>query len=117
MFPIASVARMTTIVFFSMRRCYPIIALFLLCAAAAAEVSEQRPVVVFYRTADCPRCDEFERVALHHPIIQRRLPGVMFRTELTAGRPGVAILDGEGKVRVRWPMIPDTINFGVMLDT
>ena len=105
-----------TRIFFSMRRCYPIvIALFLVCVAAVAQ--SPKPTVVLYRNADCPRCDEFEKVTLHHPIIERRLPGVNVRIESTTERPFIAMFDANGALKTRWPMIPDTINFGVMLDT
>src|SRR3954454_10220303 len=114
MFVQASAA--TTIkIFFSMRRCYPIITLFLLSAAASAQTP--KPAVVLYRNADCARCDEFEKVTLHHPIIERRLPGVDVRIEQTAERPYIALFDADGKLKTRWLMVPDTINFGVMLDT
>lgn len=76
-----------------------------------------KPTVVFYRNADCPRCDEFENVTLHHPIIERRLPGVNVRIESTTERPYVALFDAAGELKSRWPMIPDTINLGVILDT
>jgi VWFA-related protein len=59
----------------------------------------------------------FECVTLRHPMIQRRLPGVIFRTEMTADRPSVAWFDPSGDLRFEWPIVPDTINFGVMLDS
>jgi len=31
--------------------------------ALARAQREQKPIVVFYRTADCPKCDAFERTA------------------------------------------------------
>ncbi len=85
--------------------------------ALARAQREQKPIVVFYRTADCPKCDAFERTAVSHPIIQRRLPAVVFLTLPTVARPNVAYFDPNGTLQFRWPIIPDTINFGVILDT
>ncbi len=85
--------------------------------ALARAQREQKPIVVFYRTADCPKCDAFERTAVSHPIIQRRLPAVVFLTLPTDARPNVAYFDPNGTLQFRWPIIPDTINFGVILDT
>jgi VWFA-related protein len=84
-----------------------------LLARAAAE---RKPIVVLHRTPGCPRCDDFERVTLPHPQIQRRLPAVVF-TVTPAAEPYVALYDRSGTLRVRWPMVPDTTNFGIILDS
>jgi VWFA-related protein len=78
-----------------------------------------KPIVVFFRTPDCPRCDAFESVAVPHPTIQRRLPAVVFAVVPTvAGAdPRVALFDRAGTLRARWPMIPDTMDFGIILDS
>ncbi|HEY0144325.1 MAG TPA: VWA domain-containing protein [Thermoanaerobaculia bacterium] len=80
---------------------------------------EKKPIVVFFRTPDCPRCDEFQRISLPHPTIQRRLPAVLFATlPAPAGEEAhVALFDRTGAFRVRWPMIPDTTNLGIILDS
>jgi Ca-activated chloride channel homolog len=78
--------------------------------------NEKKPVVVFYRPAECPRCDAFERVAVAHPTIQRRLPAVIFAT-LPGNAAGVVLFDRSGVQRVRWPVVPDATNFGIILDT
>lgn len=109
-----------------MRGWVPLLALLMLSPLARADAwsdalaraqREQKPIVVFYRTADCPKCDEFERTAVSHPIIQRRLPAVVFLTLPTDARPNVAYFDPNGALQFRWPIVPDTINFGVILDT
>jgi VWFA-related protein len=85
--------------------------------ALARASSGKKPLVVFYRTADCAPCDVFELRTVSHPIIQRRLPAVVFVTLPTTERPNVAWFDETGTLRFRWPIVPDTINFGVILDT
>src|SRR5689334_22018987 len=100
-----------------MRRCYLIIALFLTCLGAFAQAPDGKPIVIFHRTANCARCDKFECDTLRHPIIQRRLPRVDFRIDFVPDRPGVAWFDAGGELRQEWPIVPDTINFEVMLDS
>ncbi|HEY0156992.1 MAG TPA: VWA domain-containing protein [Thermoanaerobaculia bacterium] len=78
---------------------------------------EKKPVVVFFRPGSCGRrCDDFERVALQHPTIQRRLPAVIFAT-LPGEAAGVALFDRSGVQRVRWPVVPDATNLGIILDS
>lgn len=84
-----------------------------LCARAQAE---QKPIVVFFRTTECPRCDAFESVTVPHPTIERRLPGVVFGV-VPSHQAGVALFDRAGNLRARWPIIPDTTNFGIILDS
>ncbi|MEA2463309.1 MAG: Ca-activated chloride channel [Acidobacteriota bacterium] len=77
---------------------------------------EKKPIVVFYRSRPCARCRDFERVSIPHPTIERRLPSVVFGV-LPAEKPGVALFDRSGVLRVRWPIVPDTTNFGIILDS
>ena len=90
--------------------------LWLVLVAALAQ-DTARPVVVFFRTEVCERCDQFERVTLRHPMIERRLPGFAFSVRRTAEEPHVALYDRAGTLRVRWPFVPDTLNFGIILDS
>src|SRR6185369_13015513 len=117
MFVIESAARIATIIFFNMRRCYLIIALFLTCLGASAQAPGGKPIVIFYRTVNCPRCDKFECETVRHPIIQRRLPRVDFRIQFVPGRPSVAWFDANGELRQEWPIVPDVMNLEVMLDS
>jgi hypothetical protein len=39
---------------------------------------ERKPIVVFFRADNCERCESFERVSVRHPMIERRLPAVVF---------------------------------------
>lgn len=82
---------------------------------ARAEL-EKKPIVVFYTAHPCARCREFERVSIPHPTIERRLPSVVFGV-LPAETPGVALFDRAGVLRASWPIIPDTTNFGIILDS
>ena len=84
-------------------------------ALARAE-REQKPIVVLYKSPDCVRCELFAVKTLPHPTIERRLPSVVF-VMLPASEPGVAFFDRSGVQRAHWPMVPDTINFGVILDS
>jgi Ca-activated chloride channel family protein len=77
---------------------------------------EKKPVVVFFKPADCARCPAFESASLTHPTIERRLPAVVFAIR-PADEPGVAFFDRAGKERMRWPLVPDTTNFGIILDS
>lgn len=77
---------------------------------------EEKPLVVFYTTPLCPRCDELQRVTVPHPTIERRLPNVVFAV-LQGTEPGVAYFDHSGVLRARWPIVPDTTNFGIILDS
>jgi VWFA-related protein len=72
--------------------------------------------VVFFRAASCARCAEFERVSVPHPTTERRLPSVIFGV-LPADEAGVAFFDRAGVLRARWPIVPDTTNFGIILDS
>lgn len=76
---------------------------------------EKKPIVVFHRPAVCERCDEFER-ALAHPTIERRMPNVVFAT-LPGDEAGIAFYDRSGTMRARWPIVPDTMNLGIILDS
>ncbi|HYK01224.1 MAG TPA: VWA domain-containing protein [Thermoanaerobaculia bacterium] len=77
---------------------------------------EKKPIVVFYTSTPCDRCREFQRVSVPHPAIERRLPSVVFGV-LPAEQPGVALFDRAGVLRARWPIVPDTTNFGIILDS
>ena len=90
--------------------------LWLVLAAVLAQ-DAAKPVVVFFRTADCERCDRFEQVALRHPTIERRLPKFAFSVRPTSEEPYVALYDRAGTLRARWPFVPDTMNFGIILDS
>jgi Ca-activated chloride channel homolog len=77
---------------------------------------EKKPIVVFFSSPSCERCLEFERVSVSHPTIERRLPAVVFGV-LPAEDPDVAFFDRSGVLRARWPIVPDTTNFGIILDS
>ena len=85
----------------------------------AQEAAVYKPLVVLFRTPECDRCDELERVTLAHPAIARRLPAFAFevRTAEPGTDPGLALFDRDGILRVRWPMVPDTTSFGIILDS
>jgi VWFA-related protein len=78
---------------------------------------EKKPIVVFFTSPSCERCRDFERVSVAHPAIERRLPSVVFAVLPADGEPGVAFFDRTGVLRARWPMVPDTTNFGIILDS
>ncbi len=78
---------------------------------------EKKPIVVFFTSPSCERCRDFERVSVAHPAIERRLPSVVFAVLPAEGEPGVAFFDRSGVLRARWPMVPDTTNFGIILDS
>ena len=97
------------------------LALLLAMAAPPPELlaraeAERKPLVVLFRTAACERCDRFERVTVPHPTIERRLPNFVFAVVL-AEEAGVAFYDRSGTLRARWPIVPDTTNFGIILDS
>ena len=83
----------------------------------ARAASEKKPIVVFHRSDACERCSDFERVTVPHPTIERRLPSVVFAVLPTSGDAHVAFHDRAGVLRARWPIIPDTTNFGIILDS
>jgi Ca-activated chloride channel homolog len=83
----------------------------------ARAASEKKPIVVFYRAEPCARCPEFERVTVSHPTIERRLPSVVFAVLPATADAGVALFDRAGVLRARWPLVPDTTNFGIILDS
>ncbi|HUR81964.1 MAG TPA: VWA domain-containing protein [Thermoanaerobaculia bacterium] len=73
-------------------------------------------LVVLYRPEVCERCDQFQRVTMKHPVIERRLANVPF--EVRRGEDaGLALLDHRGVVRARWPFVPGTMNFEIILDS
>src|SRR5438105_1438 len=76
-----------------------------------------KPIVVFYTTPSCARCDDFESATVLHPGIQRRLPAVVFLTMPAEGDPSIALFDSRGILRARWPIIPDATDFGIILDS
>jgi VWFA-related protein len=88
---------------------------------------ERKPIVIFFRSRPCGRCRTFERATVPHPTIQRRLPEVVFAVlPATAGEgsrkwksadAGVAFFDRSGALRARWPIVPDTTNLGIILDS
>lgn len=95
--------------------------------ALARASAEKKMLVVFFRESACTRCEAFEQGALHHPAIVRRLDGVVFLTlpsDAGAGArlwaaegSGVGLFDRSATLRARWRAIPDTTNFGVILDS
>ncbi|HEX6086764.1 MAG TPA: VWA domain-containing protein [Thermoanaerobaculia bacterium] len=91
--------------------------MLLLVLLAALAQDATKPVVVFFRTADCERCDRLEQVTLRHPTIERRLPNFAFSVRTTNEEPHVALYDRAGTLRVRWPFVPDTMNLGMILDS
>lgn len=91
--------------------------------ALARADRERKPIVVFFTAEGCERCSRFAEASVPHPAIQRRLPPVVF-TILPVESPlwqspdpGVAFFDRCGVLRARWPMIPDTTDFGIILDS
>lgn len=117
----------------------PLVAVLLLGSASPAlgqdvfrealgrAVSEGKSLVVFFAPErDCRPCESFHQRTLRHPIIERRLPGLVFATvpipsEETATSwrspaPGVALYDLEGTLRLRWETIPDAALLGSILD-
>ncbi len=78
---------------------------------------EHKPIVIFFRGDPCERCDEFERVAVHHPTIERRMPNVVFAIAPTTGSSYIGFFDRLGALRARWPFVPGTMNFGIILDS
>lgn len=86
--------------------------------ARARAAEEKKPLLILFRTAVCERCDAFERDSLPHPAVQRRLPSVVFAVlPASAGEDAhVALFDRTGAPRVRWPIVPDTTSFGLILD-
>ena len=79
---------------------------------------EKKPIVVFFRADPCERCESFERVTVPHPMIQRRLPAIVFAVlPAKAGEDShLAFFDRAGTPRVRWAFVPETANLGVLLD-
>lgn len=79
---------------------------------------ESKPILVVFRTPDCARCDEFERLSVPHPVIARRLHLVVFAVlPSNAERSTVALFDRTGVLRVRWPMVPTTTELGILIDS
>lgn len=91
--------------------------MLVLVLLAALAHDTTKPAVVFFRTANCERCDRFEKVTLRHPTIERRLPNFAFSVRTTKEEPHVALYDRAGTLRVRWPFVPDTMNLGIILDS
>ena len=92
--------------------------LLLLVSFAALGDQQQKPTVVLFRPPLCDRCAEFERETLAHPTIVRRLPAVAFemRPAQEGEEASIAFIDGTGVLRARWPFVPATTNFGIILD-
>lgn len=80
---------------------------------------ERKPIVVFFRVDNCERCESFERVTVRHPMIERRLPAVVFGVLPGKAREDahVEFFDRAGTPRARWPIVPDTTNLGIILDS
>ena len=90
--------------------------------ARARADRENKPLLVFFRPKRCKVCDTFEQESVVHPAIVRRMPQVVFTsvpiaTPWTAKDPGLALVDEEGAVRAKWVGVPDTAQFGTILDT
>lgn len=81
----------------------------------ARAAGERKPVVVLLRTADCERCDALEQTTLKHPTIERRLPSVVFGI-VPGNENAVALYDRGGREHARWPIVPDTMDLGILLD-
>lgn len=88
---------------------------------------EKKPIVVFFDTRPCTRCRIFERASIPHPGIQRRLASVVLATmpaqtgkaaeQWQSADAGIAFFDRRGILRARWPIVPDTTDFGIILDS
>ncbi|HEX7708362.1 MAG TPA: VWA domain-containing protein [Thermoanaerobaculia bacterium] len=88
---------------------------------------EKKPVVILFVSPSCDRCERFEHATLAHPAIQRRLAAVVFaKLPSFTGEAsnlwnseyaGVALFDRAGAMRAGWFFVPDTTNFGVILDS
>lgn len=95
--------------------------------ALARADREKKPLVVFFTAEACSRCSRFAEASVPHPAIQRRLPAVVFAilpvetgegaTLWRSADPGLAFFDRCGVLRARWPIIPDTTDFGIILDS
>ncbi len=87
---------------------------------------ERKPILVLFRTRACSRCRELSRTSIHHPSTLRRLPAVVFATlPANVGEastlwsstdPGMALFDRSGVMRIRWPIVPDTMDFNLLLE-
>jgi VWFA-related protein len=87
---------------------------------------ERKPIVVYFRPSRCSACTRFERDALQHPVIQRRLSDVVFlQVSPTAGEiakvwssreAGIGMFDRLGTFRMHFPGVPDSATFGVILN-
>src|ERR1700741_2024477 len=79
---------------------------------------EKKPIVVLFAPQDCARCRQFERSTLPHPTIQGRLPGVVFgMVRAEGGDPSLAFFDRSGVLRGSWPMVPTTMQLGIIIDS
>jgi VWFA-related protein len=87
---------------------------------------ERKPIVVYFRPSRCVACTRFERDAMQHPTIQRRLSDVVFiQAHPSAGElakvwssrgPGLGVFDRLGEFRLHFDGLPDTVIFGVILN-
>lgn len=85
-------------------------------AALATAAQERKPILVFERPERCKECNAFEKNALTHPVIERRLHSIVFLTQ--PGRePRLVLFDRAGNERVKWTGVPrEPALFGAILD-
>jgi VWFA-related protein len=95
--------------------------------ATARALREHKPLVVFFRPTQCPKCTDFERSILAHPAVERRMARIVFlnlpvlgnepATQWNLRKPGFAVFDHAGALRVRWDGLPrDTTTLIARLD-
>lgn len=95
--------------------------------ALARARQSRKPLLVFFGARPCARCRIFENESLPHPAIQRRMEKIEFAIlpayageaakAWASDKPGVAMFDASGTLRARWPIVPDTTNLGILIDS
>lgn len=82
----------------------------------SAQTQENKPHLIVYASA---HRDDFERITLVHPTIARRLAHVTITVEPPAegADESIAFFDRGGTLRARWPMVPDTMQLGMIIDS
>ncbi|HYR27685.1 MAG TPA: VWA domain-containing protein, partial [Thermoanaerobaculia bacterium] len=84
--------------------------------ALARAAQAQTVLVVFQRGRRCGGCASFERDAIAHPTIQRRLANLVFITQ-AASETAIVLYDRAGTPRAKWKGLPEhAIAFGRVLD-
>ena len=77
---------------------------------------EKKPIIVLVRPDECARCEEFERTTIAHPAIVRRRSAFVYGS-MPGEEEGISFFDRAGTLRAQWPLVPDTTNFGVIIDS